>query len=57
MQPQVAPATVTYVPKETNHVLHLILTILTCGAWGLFVWLPITIIHKMGKDKVITRPY
>lgn len=26
-----------------NHVLHLILTIVTLGLWGLFVWLPLTI--------------
>jgi hypothetical protein len=28
----------TYVPAKTNHLLHLILTFATCGAWG-FVWL------------------
>jgi hypothetical protein len=26
-----------------NHVLHLILTLITAGLWGLFVWLPIAI--------------
>lgn len=24
-----------------NHVLHLILTVLTLGVWGLLVWLPV----------------
>jgi hypothetical protein len=28
----------TYVPATTNHVLHLLLTLFTCGAWGL-VWI------------------
>jgi hypothetical protein len=27
----------TYTRKKTNHLLHLILTIFTCGAWA-FVW-------------------
>lgn len=26
-----------------NHLLHLILTLLTLGLWGLFVWLPLAI--------------
>src|SRR6266516_3177488 len=26
-----------------NHLLHMLLTILTAGFWGLFVWLPIAI--------------
>lgn len=26
-----------------NHILHLILTLLTAGLWGLFVWLPLCV--------------
>lgn len=29
--------------KRPNHILHLILTVLTGGLWGLFVWLPLCI--------------
>jgi hypothetical protein len=57
VQPAATPATVSYVPVQTNHVFHLILTILTCGLWGLFVWLPMTIINQLRKNKVVTRPY
>lgn len=39
--------------KKTGHTLHLILTVLTCGLWGL-VWLCITIWHKLGADAVVT---
>lgn len=39
--------------KKTGHTLHLILTVLTCGAWGV-VWLCITIWHKLGADAVVT---
>ncbi len=30
---------------QTNHVLHLILTIITCSAWGL-VWIAMAIINR-----------
>ena len=41
--PQTAPAmnpvvAAAFVPRPANHVLHLILTLLTCGAWAP-VWL------------------
>lgn len=26
-----------------NHILHLILSIITAGVWALFVWLPVTV--------------
>jgi len=29
--------------KNHSHGLHLFLTIITVGLWGLFVWLPLTI--------------
>ena len=42
--------------KDTSHLFHLIMTILTCGLWGLFVWLPITVWHKTGpRRKTVTR--
>jgi hypothetical protein len=46
---------VTKSPKHTSHGLHLFLTVITFGMWGLLVWLPITIIHKMGHEKSVTR--
>lgn len=46
----------TYERKKTNHTFHLIMTIITAGAWGLFVWMPLTVWHKFGpKRKVITK--
>lgn len=36
-------------PIPINHVLHLILTLLTCGAWSV-VWIAIAIINE-GKHK------
>jgi hypothetical protein len=42
--------------KRTSHGLHLVLTIVTGGAWGLFVWLPLTLWHKVGpRRKTVTR--
>lgn len=47
---------VTKVRKSTSHTFHLILTIFTGGMWGLFVWWPLTMWHKIGpKKKVVTR--
>ena len=45
---------VTRVPVKTNHVLHLILTILTAGIWGIFVWLPLGLINSMRSKKQVT---
>lgn len=39
--------------KKISNTLHLILTIVTGGAWGLFVWIPVAIIAK-SKNKTIT---
>lgn len=47
-----APAyAVTKTRKRTSHGLHLFLTIVTLGAWGVFVWLPITIWHAWGPKR------
>jgi hypothetical protein len=40
-------------PNKTNHVLHLILTLLTCGLWG-FVWITMVIVNSLSKDVVET---
>ena len=37
-------------PKHTNHLLHLILTMATCGFWG-FVWAGVTLYNAMTKEK------
>lgn len=44
---------VTRSPKHTNHLLHLILTFFTCGAWG-FVWVGVVIWNAMTKEKTIS---
>jgi hypothetical protein len=43
----------TYVPATTNHVLHLLLTLLTCGMWG-FVWLIVAAVNANRKVAVMT---
>lgn len=48
---------VTRTRKQTSHTFHLLMTILTFGMWGLFVWLPITIYNSMRHDKARTRIY
>lgn len=43
--------------QRTNHGLHLFLTIMTCGVWGFFVWLPLTLWHKFGPRRRSTTRY
>lgn len=43
----------TYVPKQTNHLLHLLLTLGTCGMWAP-VWAVMVIINMVTKDKHTT---
>lgn len=47
--------TVSYVPRKTSHGFHLVMTVLTGGIWGLFVWLPIAIINSMSREKIVTK--
>jgi hypothetical protein len=35
-----------FVKSRINHVLHLILSIVTVGLWAIFVWLPLGIINS-----------
>ncbi len=35
--------------KKTNHVLHLILTLVTCGFWGI-VWIILAVVNKTSKQ-------
>lgn len=37
--------------QRINHVLHLILTIVTVGVWGLLVWLPLGIINSTRRPR------
>lgn len=47
--------TITKQRRGTSHGLHLFLTIITGGVWGLCVWLPLTMWHKMGpRQRVVT---
>lgn len=43
--------------KRTSHGLHLFLTIVTLGMWGLFVWWPLTMWHKFGPRRKTTTKY
>jgi hypothetical protein len=53
---QAPSRSVTKVRKRTSHGLHLFLTIITGGMWGIFVWLPLTLWHKFGPhQKVVTK--
>ena len=47
---------VTKERKRTSHGLHLFLTIITAGMWGLLVWLPLTLWHRFGpRRKLVTK--
>ncbi len=46
---------VTKSKRHTSHTFHLIMTILTAGLWGLFVWLPMIILNGMVREKSTTR--
>ena len=43
--------------KDHNHILHLILTILTGGLWGLFVWLPLVIFSGLKRRMISIDEY
>jgi Protein of unknown function (DUF2510) len=46
---------VTYQPVRTSHTFHLIMSLLTCGLWAVFVWGPMTLINAMRRKRVVTR--
>ena len=54
-----APQPHQYVSKtrrNTSHGFHLVMTFLTGGLWGLFVWAPMVAWHKFGpRQRTITR--
>lgn len=62
-QPQVVymqgpGGSVSKTKKDTSHTFHLIMSVITLGTWAVFVWIPITIWHKVGpKKKTVTRSY
>jgi len=43
--------------KALNTTLHLILTLVTFGAWGLFVWLPLAIFGGEKRSMVTVDEY
>lgn len=53
--PQQPTQMVTYSKKKTNHVLHLLLSIVTVGVW-IPVWIVIAVVNSMRKEKSVTRP-
>lgn len=52
---QMPAKAITRQPVRTSHTFHLLMTIFTFGLWGIFVWLPISIINSMRREKVVTR--
>lgn len=40
--------------RGANHTFHLIMTVLTFGMWGLFVW---PIAAAMGRKQTVTHQY
>lgn len=48
---------VTRVKDPMPHTMHLILTILTGGLWGLFVWLPLGLLHNLSRGRKVTTKY
>jgi hypothetical protein len=34
--------------RRTSHKFHFVMTVLTGGVWGLFVWLPLVIVRRGG---------
>lgn len=43
--------------RPINHILHLILTIITAGLWGIFVWLPIVAFGGEKRSMVVVDDY
>ncbi|WP_181765907.1 hypothetical protein [Streptomyces albidus (ex Kaewkla and Franco 2022)] len=39
---------------ETHFPIHILLTVLTGGAWALFVWLPIVVVRVMRTRRPVT---
>ena len=53
VQSQTDYQAVMHIPAEkTNHILHLILTLITLGLW-LIVWIALVVIHKGDRHEVI----
>lgn len=57
LPPPGARKSVTKQRKRTNHTFHLIMTIITGGVWGIFVWVPMILWHKLGPRKKIVTVY
>lgn len=61
LAPPPAPASpqptrfITHERVRTSHTFHLLMTLLTLGAWGIFVWLPITVFNGLRRRRVVTR--
>jgi hypothetical protein len=43
--------------KRTSHGLHLFLTIITLGVWGICVWFPLTLWHKFGPRRTVVTKH
>jgi len=55
--PYVRGRAVTRSRKDTSHTFHLIMTVLTAGMWGLVVWFPLTVWHRIGPREKSTTYY
>lgn len=47
---------VTKTPVKTNHILHLLLTLATCGFWAP-VWILMAIINANREETTVTQTY
>ncbi len=55
MQQPIRGSSVTTSPVQTSHTFHLLMTVFTCGLWGL-VWLAMIIVNKLSRQRSVTRP-
>ncbi|QBJ00223.1 hypothetical protein SEA_PHARAOH_34 [Mycobacterium phage Pharaoh] len=50
-QPPVPPVQPQILPVKTNHAMHLVLTVLSCGMW-LPVWVIVAMVNSSRTRKV-----
>lgn len=43
--------------RRPNHLLHLVLSVLTFGVWALFVWLPVAVLAGEKRRVVTIDPF
>lgn len=56
-QPLYPQTTTIKYRKQTSHTFHLLMTVLTCGLWGIFVWGPVAIWNATGPRRAIRQTH